>query len=175
MWSKQQTTCTLLNNNKAAHAKAFVYMYWWPTHCMAVAAYPHFIKYSSPQQVCRKCRSGQPCGREGWAEIGRRENLAYLWQLSNVGQVRKMIMAKSSHAEQSPECVNQCGTRSLCLLMWDYKGGRYTEWACNQQILPACTFWSPADDFLEIEVHYMLKSYSYLLLSQSKRFITSDS
>lgn len=48
------------------------------------------------------------------------ENLAYLWKLSNVGQVRKMIMTKRSHAEQSRKCVNQCGTRSL--LVRGYKG-----------------------------------------------------
>lgn len=48
------------------------------------------------------------------------ENLVYLWQLSNVGQVRKMIMAKCPHAEQSHKCVNQCGTRNHCLFVWYY-------------------------------------------------------
>ncbi|KAI4808206.1 hypothetical protein KUCAC02_000271, partial [Chaenocephalus aceratus] len=50
-----------------------------------------------------KWRSVQPGRRAGGAEIGRRENSAYLWHLSNVGQADSRVGTDPSAFLQSPD------------------------------------------------------------------------
>ena len=89
-------------------------MYLWLPWSVAVATHHQFINYTASVQVIYPSEKAELKYADG-------ENWGYLWQLANARQVREMMVAQNSHAEQSHKCLNQCGTRNLCLLTSDYE------------------------------------------------------